>query len=170
MTLYIKRLLFLWFFIIPSLSYAFCFEDAGRLYGISPKLLEAIAAAESNLRPDAINRNTNGSEDIGLMQINSSWLKPLNLNRNRLVTDPCYNTETGAMILSKCIARYGYKWEAVGCYNASGKDKRAKYSRRIYDKLKAEGKRQVLSLTEQAQGKPKSGLYFSVREKALDEL
>jgi soluble lytic murein transglycosylase-like protein len=53
--------------------HAFCFEEAGFIYNVSPRLLWAIARVESGFRADAFNRNADGSYDYGLMQINSSW-------------------------------------------------------------------------------------------------
>jgi soluble lytic murein transglycosylase-like protein len=58
--------------LLPVTVLGFCFEDAGNKYGINPILLESIARVESNLNPKAINKNTNGTSDIGLMQINSA--------------------------------------------------------------------------------------------------
>jgi hypothetical protein len=115
---------------------AFCFQEAGRLYGISPALLEGVARTESAMNPRAINRNTNGSTDYGLMQINSLWLKTLKLTPEELLSDACLNAKTGARILRDCIDRYGYDWNAVGCYNASSKDKRATYAWKIFHQLK----------------------------------
>ncbi len=42
-----------------------CIDDAAIYHRLSPSLLRAIARQESGMRPSAINRNTNGSEDIG---------------------------------------------------------------------------------------------------------
>lgn len=153
--------------------YAFCFEDAGNEYGINPVLLKSIAQIESNLNPGAINRNQNGSMDIGLMQINSFWIKTLGLDPNKLVSDPCYNTMTGAKVLKQCIDRYGYTWEAVGCYNATSTPKRVRYSWKIFNMLKAwSAKRQTHDsrpTTHDAQritlDAQNSQLLFNVRDK-----
>lgn len=117
-------------------AHAFCFQEAGEKYGISPLLLESIARTESGLKVSAVGVNTNGSRDMGLMQINSSWIRPLGLDPARLLSDGCYNTMVGARILSECIERNGYTWEAVGCYNAVTKSKQAKYARRVFNALK----------------------------------
>lgn len=120
----------------PSAASAFCFEEAAQLYGLNPNLLKSIAKVESNLNANAIGRNKNGSFDIGVMQINSGWIKALQLNPDELIKNPCYNVMTGARILKKCTDRHGYTWEAVGCYNAVSPDYRVKYSWRIFDALK----------------------------------
>jgi soluble lytic murein transglycosylase-like protein len=124
--------------LIPAIAYCFCFEDAGRYYGVSPHLLWAIAKVESNFNPRALNRNKNGTYDIGLMQINSSWfpyLKKHGIDPS-LLWEPCYNAHVGAMVLRHCIDTYGYNWRAVDCYN---KGKRARensmYVWKVYKSL-----------------------------------
>jgi soluble lytic murein transglycosylase-like protein len=117
----------------------FCFEDAGQEFRISPLLLESIARTESSLNPRAMNRNTNGSVDYGLMQINSFWVKTYGLSSEDLLNDPCYNTKIGAWVLKQCIDRYGYNWEAVGCYNATSKGKRARYAWKVFNNLAKSG-------------------------------
>ena len=51
-----------------------CFHTASVKYRLDPWLLVAIARVESTMRPDAHRKYDDGSEDIGLMQINSVWL------------------------------------------------------------------------------------------------
>ena len=112
---------------------AFCFETAGSRYGISPNLLYAISKEESSINPGAINYNSNGTYDYGLMQINSSWepkLRKLGIPWNTLA-DPCTNVMVGAWVLSHCIQDYGYTWSAVGCYNSRTPSKRDQYAARI---------------------------------------
>jgi soluble lytic murein transglycosylase-like protein len=116
---------------------AFCFEEAGQQYRISPQLLESIARTESNLKPQAINRNVNGSVDYGLMQINSSWVRLFGISSDDLLSDACYNAKIGAWILRQCMDRYGYNWNAVGCYNAASKAKRARYAWKVCSDLRA---------------------------------
>jgi len=122
--------------ILPVNLLGFCFEEAGKFYGISPLLLQAIAGVESNFDPGALNRNSDGSYDFGLMQINSFWAEAIGMRNWLMLGDPCTNIKTGAWILSHCIERYGYTWEAVGCYNARSPQKAARYANRIYEKLK----------------------------------
>jgi len=77
---------------------AFCYEEAGTMYGISPLLLWTISKGESNFNPAAVNHNTNGSFDFGLMQINSSWapsLRRIGIPWEALA-DPCTNVKVGA--------------------------------------------------------------------------
>ena len=127
---------------------AACWEQAGARYGVDPHLLAAIARVESNLKPDAVNASherRTGSVDLGLMQINSSWLPTLarhGVTRERLF-DACTSIHVAAWILADLFARYGVTWEAVGAYNAAcirvepsecGK-RRAAYARKVHAAL-----------------------------------
>ncbi|MDA8090361.1 MAG: lytic transglycosylase domain-containing protein [Nitrospiraceae bacterium] len=116
----------------PALASAFCFEQAGAEYGVSPRLLWSIAKVESGFAPQAVNWNQNGTYDYGLMQINSAWAKQLGPGIWWSLGDPCTNVKAGAWILAQCFRRYGYTWEAVGCYNASNERKRQEYARKVY--------------------------------------
>jgi|AMWB02.1.fsa_nt_gi soluble lytic murein transglycosylase-like protein len=135
-----KKPMILFTFILLLLStgnlHAFCFEEAGSLYNVSPQILWAIAMVESGFKPDAVNRNTDGSYDYGLMQINSSWAQILGGDLWSSLGDPCTNVKVGAWILSGCVRKHGYTWEAVGAYNASKKHKRARYARKVYQALR----------------------------------
>lgn len=97
--------------------HAYCFEEAGQRYSVSPLLLYAISNVESAFDIRAINVNTNSSEDRGHMQINSFWKKYLGDHGWNSLYDPCYCTNVGAWILARCIARYGNTWDAVACYH-----------------------------------------------------
>ncbi len=168
-------------FAIPLISDAFCYEDAGDAYGINPSLLLAIVKTESNFNPQAINRNLDGSVDIGLMQINSYWFQRYRLDANMLLNDPCYNIMAGARILKTCIDKYGYTWEAVGCYNAVTRYKRVDYSWKIYNRLKAEGNKKVQSSSRISRDKvqsstedhklqtPNSIFFFRVKDRTQTE-
>ncbi len=119
---------------------AFCFAEAGAMYGINPQVLRAIAGVESNMNPAAVNKNSNNSTDIGLMQINTIWKPVLGEERWRHLDDACYNTKTGSWILATCIEKYGYNWKAIGCYNSQTPGKSEAYARRVFDRLKQLGR------------------------------
>ncbi|HFZ8352435.1 TPA: lytic transglycosylase domain-containing protein [Salmonella enterica subsp. enterica serovar Java] len=124
---------------------AFCFEAAGAKYGISPRLLEAIARGESHLDPHAINVNRDKkgqvkSTDYGLMQINSAHIPELQaMGVIRSVDDlyrPCLNVQTGAWILAKHFQVCGITWNCLGSYNAGFRadrnETREHYANRIW--------------------------------------
>ena len=116
-----------------------CFVDAANRYGVNPLLLWGIARVESNFNSRALNRNSNGTYDIGIMQINSNWipvLKRHGLYDTRALWDPCYNIHVGAWVLKQCLSKFGNTWQAIGCYNASTRYKQIKYSQRVYQAIK----------------------------------
>ncbi|HZG22715.1 MAG TPA: lytic transglycosylase domain-containing protein [Herbaspirillum sp.] len=115
-----------------------CFEQAGTRYGVSPLILKAIAQQESGMNPRALHRNRNGTRDIGIMQINSSWLGFLaryHINESDLL-DACTNIHVGAWILASNFQRLGVSWEALGAYNAVSPDKRARYATQVIGRLR----------------------------------
>lgn len=139
------RLFFLCAVLFSKGAMAFCYADAGRTYQINPLLLIAISQVESGLNPKAININRKGTkyqtEDIGLMQINSTWLPMLNskwnISRQKLLEDPCQNVYVGAYILAMNINKNGVNWTSIGAYNAGFKggneSARVKYAKKVYD-------------------------------------
>lgn len=117
-------------------AYPLCFREAGQMYGINPVVLRSIAKVESNNNPDAINKNANGTYDVGLMQINTIWKPLLGEERWNHLGDACYNTKTGAWILAMCINKYGYNWKAIGCYNSQTPEKSEIYAKKVFAQLK----------------------------------
>lgn len=118
-------------------AYADCIDDAAVYHRVHPSLVRAIASVESRFNPVAHNINSNGSEDIGLMQINSAWLPTLaryGISRAALY-NACTNAYVGVWILSQNMARLGLNWNAVGAYNAASPQKRLRYASLVYSAL-----------------------------------
>jgi len=116
-----------------------CVKQAAQRYRVDERLIRAIIQVESGGNPSAMNRNANGSEDIGPMQINSSWLPVLSrygIQRHHL-DDPCTNVHVGAWVLAGNIARYGYTWRAVGAYNARSHARRKGYVAKVWRRFMA---------------------------------
>ncbi len=125
-----------WLFPGSIIAQDYCFEEAGRLYNISPEILWAISKQESAFDPYAINFNSNGTYDYGHMQINSSWADKIGLHVWASLGDPCQSTKVGAWILSQCISEHGYTWKAIGCYHANSKGQRIQYAWKIHNAVK----------------------------------
>ena len=97
-----------------------CFDDAAAWQGLHVGVLRAIAMQENRRCDGTISKNTNGTVDIGCMQINSIHLSEL---RNYSITqedllDPCTNIFVGARHYKKMIVKYGNTWTAVGAYHS----------------------------------------------------
>ena len=105
-------------------------EEARR--GLPRGLLLAIAKTESGLNWRALNRNRDGTYDIGVMQINSRHLP--RLARYGITLDklwhPCTNVSVGAYILHEFIAQHGLNWMAVAAYNTGAPHKKREAARR----------------------------------------
>ncbi|KVT04581.1 lytic transglycosylase [Burkholderia sp. MSMB1078WGS] len=115
-----------------------CLDDAAAFQHVSVSLMRGIAQVESGMNPNAVNTNTNGTVDIGLMQINSTWLPTLareGITRESLF-DACTNAYVGAWILSQNIRQFGPNWNAIGAYNSASPDKRLAYARKVYDAIR----------------------------------
>ena len=166
-----KTPLLLCLLFLPVLAAAYCFDEAGYEYGLDPLLLRSIARVESNMNSTALHRNPDGSVDIGLMQINSFWLERLNLNGSQLIAEPCTNVRTGANVLRRCVDRYGYTWQAVGCYNATSKGKKISYAWKVYKEFQKPGRKGqkdaeiAVDRKESSTIPVPSSLVFRVREK-----
>lgn len=128
--------------LVTSSVHAACFAEAAKRYSVPIELLEAISTVESGGNPKAYNKNSNGSYDIGHMQINSAWLPTLaryGIDEEKL-QDPCINTNIGAWVLAQNVARFGLTWNAVGAYNAATESKRLKYARKVQRVLREKPK------------------------------
>lgn len=132
---------------LTSTAGANCWVEAGERYGVNPKLLWAIASAESDLKPQAHNLShikRTGTRDIGLMQINSGALPKLKEYgiQEKDLWHPCTNIGVGAWILVDKMAKLGPTWNAVGAYNAACTtlskkeciETRSRYAWRVYSR------------------------------------
>ena len=128
-------------FCCANSALADCLDDAAAYQHVSTQLVRAIAQHESGMRANAVNANSNGTEDIGLMQINSSWLPSLaryGIRREHLL-NACVNSYVGTWILASNIKRFGPTWKAVGAYNAVSTQKQLIYANAIYRRLQRQG-------------------------------
>lgn len=128
-----------------ALNQAACFSAAAGHFNLDKTLLVAISKWESTFNPKAINKNNDGTEDYGMMQINSSHLPALEQAgfTKKDLFDPCTNIYIGAYILNDCIKRHGHTWRAVGAYNAGSRKNReaariryVAHIKTMYQKLK----------------------------------
>jgi soluble lytic murein transglycosylase-like protein len=134
MTCFDSRFIFGVALLLVSRSAHACWEEAANRHHVNPYLLYAIAKTESSLNPLAVNRNKNGSYDVGLMQINSVWfptLRRYGITEEQLY-QPCVSIHVGAWILAQNMQRLGNSWNAVGAYNAASPARRELYAMKVY--------------------------------------
>jgi peptidoglycan DL-endopeptidase CwlO len=92
--------------------YGNLFTSAATRYGISAKLLAAVAKVESNFNPRAVSRA--GAE--GLMQIMPATARGLGINP----FDPGQAVDGAARILAGNLKEFGSLPLAIAAYNAGG--------------------------------------------------
>jgi Transglycosylase SLT domain len=88
-------------------------------YGVDPSLALAIAQTESSFNPSAVSKqNSNGTQDFGLMQINSANFAALGLNSSTAL-DPQANLNAAMSLLAQYTNQYGDNPQLIAwAYNA----------------------------------------------------
>ena len=120
-------------------GYAACRHQAAAAFELPVDLVQAIKEVESGASLAApVSANRNGTEDIGLMQINSSWLATLReygISKEGLL-DACVNLHVGAWILRQAINDAGGDvWAGVGAYHSPTPARQRNYRTLVVQKL-----------------------------------
>jgi hypothetical protein len=109
-----------------SIPFLACMVAAAAFYHLPPRVLPSIQVVEGG-RVGLVHPNTNGSADLGLMQVNTIWVKPLaNLAHmdpdavaDRLVKDACFNIAAAAVVMRVYLTEgHGDLMTAVGYYHS----------------------------------------------------
>ena len=117
-------------------KYDFIFKKAGKFYHIPWFLIKMVAVTENyKMDPNLIRKNKNNTVDIGLMQINTVWIKKLQKKFNHVdqitLKNPIVNIYAGGFILNYYIKKYGYSWESISYYHSFNKKYSSKWLIRI---------------------------------------
>lgn len=152
------------FFAVPAHALDKFFTIHCKAAGVPKELAIAVARQESGLNPLCINvagsdfapktraealaiikkaQNEHKSFDVGVMQINSQWLKEWKIDP-AILLDPDTNIRLGIRILKDEISRHGLSWRAVGRYHSPNPIRARNYawrvSRRISGNKELKGK------------------------------
>jgi hypothetical protein len=96
------------------------------IYHIPPRVLPAIQAVEGGA-PGMVSHNPNGTDDYGVMQINTVWMPalqrvtglPVAVLRDRLINAACFNiAAAGAVMQLQLFEVHGDVMRAVGNYHS----------------------------------------------------
>jgi soluble lytic murein transglycosylase-like protein len=113
-------------------------EKASLKYGIPKEILMAIINVESGFNPRAYNKNKDGTEDRGLMQVNYQHnlglMKEYGITDPEQLYDPELNIEIGARILYENYKRFGNWVMAIKAYNGLKADN-WDYVRKVLSKV-----------------------------------
>ena len=122
-----------------SVPYLACMALVASLYELPPRVLPAIQAIEGG-RPGTVSRNRNGSEDLGVMQVNTVWLPalarytrlPAAEVRRRLIEHPCFNiAAAGAILRTHLDETGGDLMRAIGNYHSRTPDLHLSYREKV---------------------------------------
>ena len=116
-----------------------CLLAAARVHGVPPALLVILLNVEGGSL-GRVSHNTNGTVDIGPMQINQIWLPQIAARWNTTVPEAfaalrdsfCANVEAGAWILRKGLDEPGADfWDGVGYYHSHNPEYERAYLRAV---------------------------------------
>lgn len=107
------------------------YEKYGKQYGISPKLLKAIAKVESGEQPGIVGDD---GESVGLFQIQPKW-HAQRLKEGESLLDPEVNTRIACEILTELMDKYGTLDEVLTAYNCGHDTGSREYANRVYEEL-----------------------------------
>ena len=125
--------------VAPVVPVVPCIEAAANIHRLPPAVLVILLSVEGGTL-GAVSRNSNGTVDIGPMQVNQDWLPEVARHWRASQTASfaalrdsfCANVEAGAWILRQAIDEaHGDFWAGVGLYHSHDPGYRAEYLRRV---------------------------------------
>jgi hypothetical protein len=108
---------------VPFLA---CMASVAVVYHLPPRVLPSIQVVEGG-RPGLVHVNTDGSQDLGVRQVNTRWVQPLAgqtdvtpaVAERRLLPDGCFSIAVaGAIMRIYLNEAHGNLLLAVGHYNS----------------------------------------------------
>src|SRR3990167_9492732 len=112
-----------------------CINQAALHHHVPATMIVSVMQIENGRNGTAV-KNKNGTYDLGVMQINTSWLstlKKFGISRASLQHDACLNVEVGAWILAQSIAK-SEGWRGVGNYHSATPKYNQIYSEKVKKK------------------------------------
>ena len=115
-------------FHVPEIAKV-CAYQAARHYHVPYGEMLGILHTEGG-GPGVIDRDANGTEDLGWAQVNTvhlPFLRRFGITRGILLKNPCINISVGAYILARAYTVEDNWWGAAEAYNAGSRDLAAGY-------------------------------------------
>lgn len=112
-----------------------CAVEIASYYRVPLDLLGGIRHAEGGELGQRVGPNSNGSYDLGPMQINTNWfngtfdinLQDYDIYEEDVLNNECTNIAVGAWVLNWNYASLGNWYEAVAAYNAGLRNRHIGY-------------------------------------------
>jgi hypothetical protein len=108
------------------IPYLKCMLVVAAVAGLPPRVLPVIQSIEGGA-PGMIRPDSNGTADLGVMQVNTIWVPALAARagmtqaqtERQLIDDPCFNIAASAFILRTYLAEtHGALLPALGDYHS----------------------------------------------------
>jgi len=115
----------------------YCVGEAAAFHRVNADVLHAIILVESDGRPLAIRRNSNGTVDVGMAQINTVHFAELaryGIAPEHLF-DECIAAFVAAWHYARQVRRLGNTWQAIGAYHSRTPHLNEAYQRRVMRRL-----------------------------------
>jgi hypothetical protein len=116
-----------------------CITAAAEVYRLPPAVLVILLNVEGGAL-GRVSPNTNGTVDIGPIQVNQIWLPDVAAHWNATIADAykalrdsfCANVEAGAWILRRGLDEaHGDFWQGVGYYHSHTPEHKTRYLREV---------------------------------------
>jgi hypothetical protein len=111
---------------VMAIPYLACMIATAQFYALPPRVLPSIAVVEGG-RPGLVHQNTNRTADLGLMQVNTQWIRPISgvtkqspaITAQRLINEPCFSIAAAGAIMHVYLRESnGDLLRAVGFYHS----------------------------------------------------
>ncbi len=133
-----------------------CIESAASAYRLPPAVIVVLLSVEGG-SPGHVSQNSNGTVDIGPMQVNTIWVPAVAKHWGASTSETyaalrdnfCANVEGGAWILRQALDEaHGDLWKGVALYHSHDPVHKLEYMRLVYAqamRLKRESARELAS-------------------------
>lgn len=121
------------------IPYLACMLTVATTFGLPPRVLPAIQMVEGGAS-GLVQRNSNGTEDLGVMQVNTIWIpvfaSQVGLSeeamRDRLLNRPCFNIAIAGAIMSMHLREtHGDLAKAIGNYHSRSPGLHGRYQAKV---------------------------------------
>lgn len=125
---------------LPDSTREKCVNAASRHFRINKMVIDSIIDVEGG-KIGTVSKNSNGSFDLGIMQINTIHLSNIKkhfptVDATDLVYKPCINIAIGTWILSERLKETDSFWIGVGNYHSKTPKYRTRYLQKIFAAFK----------------------------------
>ena len=132
---------------ITAQALAACLVLAANTYQVPPAIMIGIMHVEGGRVGQAVGPNTNGTYDLGPMQVNTRWIPelakiwnvPQATARKWVRDDGCVNVHVSAWILRQKIAETGSYYGGIAHYHSATPHKGARYAAKVITAMDRKG-------------------------------